>query len=111
MNLIIILLLVNSLRAQPLTQTTQLNAIAQNRADYICLTNQYSHKNFEDFFVTYKPGTLVGENLAAGYEDKPINVVTAWILSKTHRENILNSKYKYTGLGYACGFTVELFTS
>lgn len=109
--LITVLLLVNSLRSHPLIETTQLDAIAQNRAEYICLTGKFSHENFMAFFVTFKPGVLVGENLAQGFNHNPYNLVGAWYASQTHRENVTNPKYHFTGLGYACGYTVELFTA
>lgn len=105
-----IFLLVNLIRPTPLVQTPQLNAIAQNRAEYICNTGKFSHENYEAFLLGFKKDTLVGENLALGFDGSAFKVVSAWIGSKAHRENLLNPRYHFTGLGSACGYTVELFT-
>lgn len=40
-----------------------------------------------------------GENLAAG-QKTPADVVAAWMSSPGHRQNIMNSNYKYIGVGY-----------
>lgn len=40
-----------------------------------------------------------GENIAMGYAD-PVAVVTAWMNSQGHRENILSAKYTTLGVGY-----------
>lgn len=41
----------------------------------------------------------VGENIAAG-QRTPAAVVEAWMNSKGHRENILNSRFKEIGIAY-----------
>lgn len=56
-----------------------------------------------------------GENIAAGY-NTPALVVKGWMNSEGHRKNILNSKFRKIGIGYAeCNDTygtywVQLFT-
>lgn len=42
--------------------------------------------------------TVLGENLSKGYDDVP-SLVQAWMNSPTHRENILDPKWKVTGFG------------
>ena len=49
------------------------------------------------FNISYR---AAGENIAKG-QKTPAEVVTAWMNSKGHRENILNSKYTEIGVGVA----------
>ncbi len=44
----------------------------------------------------------VGENIAAGYST-PASVVTGWMNSQGHKDNILNAKYREIGLGHSTG--------
>ncbi len=44
--------------------------------------------------------TACGENIVAGYYD-PYAISNGWYNSEGHRKNILNSKYKYLGVGFA----------
>ncbi len=46
--------------------------------------------------------TFAGENLAKGFSD-PSAVVTAWMNSPTHRENILSDKYREVGFAIVPG--------
>jgi uncharacterized protein YkwD len=48
----------------------------------------------------YKSG-WIGENIAAGYEFPPLEVIKTWMASKGHRENILNPTYTEIGIGIA----------
>ncbi len=42
--------------------------------------------------------TIVGENLAKCENATPQEIIDAWMNSKIHRENLLNSRYKYCGI-------------
>jgi uncharacterized protein YkwD len=44
-------------------------------------------------------GSGYGENVAFG-QDTPEEVMRAWMTSPGHRRNILNSNYRYIGVGY-----------
>lgn len=56
-------------------------------------------KFFNDFGYKYK---YAGENLARDFTN-PASAVDAWMNSPTHRENILNPKYKEIGIGVVEG--------
>lgn len=56
-------------------------------------------KFFNDFGYKYK---YAGENLARDFTN-PNSAVDAWMNSPTHRENILNPKYKEIGIGVVEG--------
>jgi uncharacterized protein YkwD len=43
----------------------------------------------------------VGENIAFSDGLRPAEIVRGWMNSKSHRENILNPKFKHIGLGVA----------
>jgi uncharacterized protein YkwD len=52
-----------------------------------------------------------GENLAEGF-DNDLQAFVALMNSKSHRDNILNTKYKQVGIGYgSCNLQVVLFTN
>jgi uncharacterized protein YkwD len=51
---------------------------------------------FSDNALSY---SFAGENLAYGYVS-PEDIVSAWMNSKAHRENILNKNFVYAELGY-----------
>lgn len=97
----------------------KLQKAAQVRADE--LVKYYSHDRPDgsscftvlgDFGIT---SWASAENIAAGYAS-PADVVEGWMNSPGHRANILNSKYKYLGVGMAYGgeygiYWSQLFTS
>lgn len=56
-----------------------------------------------------------GENIASG-QDTPQEVVTAWMNSPSHRENILSPYFTFIGVGYYVGadgtpYWTQMFTS
>lgn len=54
---------------------------------------------FDDAGYVY---VYAGENLAEGFVDNNV-VMSAWLDSPTHRENILNTKFTEIGIGFAQG--------
>jgi uncharacterized protein YkwD len=56
----------------------------------------------------YSGADYRGENIAWNYPD-PQAVVTAWMGSAGHRENILNPNYREIGSGYASAYWVQDF--
>ncbi len=99
-----VLRLVNKERAKvgasPLTFAKDLAASAYVRA--VELPTKFSHtrpNGTKCFTAMPTRGHILGENLAGG-QTSPKQVVQAWMDSKTHRENILNPKYKELGVVY-----------
>ena len=85
-----------------LTQTIELNQIAQNRAETINKTRNFSHNTS---WVDNTDCSWYGENLAEGYDDP----VQAWLKSPTHRFNILFPEFNQIGIGKSGKYTVEVF--
>ncbi len=85
---------------QQLRLADDLNKYAQIRAKEI--TKKFSHMrpNGSDCFSVvrgyYK---FLGENIAAGQRSAK-DVVASWMKSPTHRENILNPRFREMGIGY-----------
>jgi len=50
----------------------------------------------------------VSENVAVGYSSAKAFVV-GWLGSKGHRDNIMNSSYTRTGIGYFDGYATQVF--
>lgn len=81
----------------------ELMSLARSYAKRLAQQNVLTHKlNGEDFSKRIKKSgysyRLVGENLAAG-QYSPYEVVKAWLGSKPHRHNLLNSKFTEIGIG------------
>ena len=53
--------------------------------------------------------TYAGENIAFGY-DSPESVVQCWMSSEGHKANILQSNFKYIGVGYSESYWVQDFS-
>ena len=99
-----------------------LDIAAQEKAEDMAKLGYFSHTSpagvnpwywFKDVGYNY---VHAGENLAVHFTDSE-DVVTAWLNSPTHRDNILNANYREIGVGSARGtyegydtiFVVQLF--
>lgn len=88
----------------PLKMLPRLNKAAKIRADET--TERWSHTRPDgrDAFTVINDVDLkwnaIGENIACG-QISPQNVVSAWMNSKDHKDNILNKNYQYIGVGVA----------
>ncbi|MBO7396062.1 MAG: hypothetical protein J6U16_08110 [Ruminococcus sp.] len=86
----------------PLRVLPKLQSAAQRRADEI--TQKFDHVRpngascfsvIEEFGLDYY---YIGENIAAG-QTSPERVMTAWMNSEGHRNNILDPEFMYIGVG------------
>jgi len=99
-----------------LTMDTQLNAAAMQRAAETAVYWSHTRPNGEDCFsvTTGLGGTAAGENIAAG-QTTAADVMTGWMDSKGHRENILSTDFTSIGVGcfYHAGrfFWVQTFSN
>lgn len=101
-----IITLVNAERAKQgityLSVNSKLMAEANRYAGVMAKQGSLSHTLEGDFGERIKrsgyAGNGFGENIAMGY-NTPNAVVTGWMNSSGHRDNILNSRYKETGVG------------
>ena len=101
---------------QPVKALISMNKAANIRAKEI--VNTWGHvrpdgrKGYSAVNDAGLSWTWVGENIAAGYTT-PEDVMQGWMESQGHRENILNSRCKYIGVGYyndaGCAHWVQLF--
>lgn len=92
----------------PVSENEALDKAATLKAQNMFDENYWAHfapsgKTPWDFILSqgYK-FTYAGENLAKNFYNSS-DVVTAWMNSKTHRENLLNSKYKDIGIAVVEG--------
>lgn len=97
----------NGLRALP--THSQLNAKAQAWAQKLARDGKLSHSNLSDGVPSC--WRSLGENV--GYGSTVVAVQDAYMRSTGHRKNILDSKWKYVGVGYAKSgnrvYTVQVF--
>jgi uncharacterized protein YkwD len=92
----------------PVTENTSLNRAAEAKAANMFSENYWAHfapsgKSPWDFMKAsgYR-FTFAGENLAKNFSDSEA-IVVAWMNSPTHRENIVNPKYREIGIAVEDG--------
>jgi len=110
-------------RLSPLSENTQLNFAAQEKARHMIKNGYFAHFSpgglgvdywVEDAGYAY---LAVGENLALGDFEDDEALVQAWMDSPGHRENILNTGFKEIGTAVLKGqyegretwFAVQVF--
>jgi len=93
---------------EPLRYSQILSKSAQAKADHMFANNYWAHNAPDgttpwDFFkqVDYQY-QIAGENLAKDFYDTS-SLMSAWMKSPTHRDNIVNPKYKEIGIGVVNG--------
>lgn len=107
-----VLKLVNQERAKnglkPLTMNWQLSRVARHKSNDMRDKGYFSHTSptygspfdmMKSFRITY---STAGENIAAG-QTTPESVMTSWMNSPGHRQNILSPNYTEIGVGYSTG--------
>lgn len=89
-----------------LSLDSQLNAAAQSKAEDMVNKDYWAHDSPDGktpwTFITASgyPYKTAGENLAYGFKDAS-GVISGWMNSPQHRDNILNPDYKDVGFGIA----------
>ncbi len=92
----------------PLKLNVELSRMARIKSEDMRDKNYFDHNSptyGSPFDMMRKFGisfTAAGENIAAG-QKTPQAVVTGWMNSPGHRQNILNANYTEIGVGYAAG--------
>ena len=89
---------------KPLVLTDQLCRIAEIRAEES--SQLWSHtrpdgSKFDSLINAFGvEWSIIGENLARYDNASAQNVVDSWMNSNTHRDNILNARFRKCGIGY-----------
>lgn len=90
---------------KPLIWNNNINNFAKNHSIDMMEKNYFKHDSLTQSYRERVQSLLIknqwkecGENIAFGYTDA-ISMVNGWYNSKDHRENLLNSKWKYHGVG------------
>lgn len=91
-------LVVNSLLVNSATAKAQ-TMLESDCWAHFCPNGKSPWDFFEDAGYVY---VFAGENLAEGFSDNEA-VMTAWMNSTTHRENVLKKEFKEVGIGIATG--------
>lgn len=102
-----VIALINEIRIKenlnPLTYTVALSRAASIRAEEISLKFDHTRPDGSYWYTVFEEinqeidGT--GENIARNLKT-PEDVVSGWMDSVTHKENILNPKFRYIGVAY-----------
>jgi uncharacterized YkwD family protein len=113
-----VITLVNQERAKanlkPLSSNSALSAMALDKAKDMYNKNYFSHTSPTfgspfDMMKSYSISfTYAGENIAKG-QKTPQEVMTAWMNSAGHRQNILSPNYTKIGTAYYNGEWVQEF--
>lgn len=99
--------LVNEERAKeglsPLQKSDEVSAAADVRAHEIAVSFSHTRPDGRRYRTVLEDNGVSshfsGENIAGGYRT-PDEVVSAWMGSEGHRENIMNPDYTHIGVGY-----------
>jgi len=101
---------------EPLVYNSVLSESAKEKADDMFTNNYWAHNSPQGktpwtFFdvVGYKYSTA-GENLAKDFYDTD-SLMKAWMNSPTHKENIVNTKYKEIGIAVVNGTLGDIKTT
>ena len=70
---------------------------AESWTRHMARTHDFEHQSLSPFFRRCDGISTAGENIAYGYET-PRQLVSAWMHSKGHRENILNRHFHRIGV-------------
>ncbi len=80
-----------------------LNSMADTRAEESSVSFTHTRPNGTRCFSIFKDNLLIysaaGENLAFGYSE-PSKIVQAWMVSASHRCNLLDPDFTYVGIGF-----------
>lgn len=106
MNILLLIALMNSLRAEPLLISQDLTTRAEVRVEELCETGQWSHDNWLSSFNGLTGPK--GENLARHYRTE-YDMFVALAASRTHYNNIVARQFTSIGVAYECNTVVFLF--
>lgn len=97
-----------------LVQSDYMNEWAEDRACWVADNREKVLDYYEKtgkhlgFNGLVKEKEIRGENIAFDYVDE-LNILRAWIASKTHNDNLLENRYLAFGIGKCNEVTVILF--
>jgi len=108
----------------PLELNELMSDLARRRSNQLSLMNPVSlsgedkgfglsHFGFDEAaekIFSELGASIVGENLAMGYNDSAASLVDAWMGSPEHRANIMNPKFKRIGIGLAGSIATQIFS-
>jgi uncharacterized protein YkwD len=87
----------------PLTTNEKLNGAAYAKAQYILRRQNFSHDGWEGFIQQSGYNYCsAGENLGLNHTEAG-EVVGAWMMSPSHRANLLKGKYREIGVAIVRG--------
>lgn len=98
----------------PLKENSKLDHSAQAKAEDMDRNNYFAHisphgTSVAGFFLAFGYHfRFAGENLASGFSTSK-EVCQVWMVSPTHRANILDTDFKDIGVGFSGGYVVEHF--
>lgn len=96
--------------APVLSWSSKIAGVARSHSREMALYDYFSHTDIEGNLVDrratnagIKKWSSIGENIAylRGYDDPALNAVERWMLSRSHRQNLLDPRWKQTGIGLA----------
>ncbi|WP_220128750.1 CAP domain-containing protein [Bdellovibrio sp. KM01] len=80
---------------------------SKDMSDKNYLSHDRANETFAQRCKRFNIQSGCGENIAQGYT--PESVVTGWMVSPAHRDNILSPNYKSLGIGLYNGYATQVF--
>lgn len=93
-----------------ISESEALSKAATQRAKEAAMQRSHTRPDGTPYYtvITTKAQPYIGENLAGGSYTSE-TVVTAWMNSAGHRENILDPEFHYIGVGYYVSETGTIY--
>jgi uncharacterized protein YkwD len=85
-------------KKKPLLLDNSLSAYASKWAEYMADVNTLLHSPASR--ILSMDFSMAGENIASGFKTE-YDVMTYWMNSLSHKNNIMNSKYTHIGCGFS----------
>lgn len=95
---------------KPLVWNPSVAGVARSHSKEMALYDYFSHTDVDGYLVDNRAiragmndWTAIGENIAylRGFDDPAENAVERWMQSPSHRDNLLDSRWRETGIGLA----------
>lgn len=95
---------------RPLIWSNDLVELARMHSRSMAAGKYFSHKDLDGGFVDDRAARLgifnwiaIGENIAflKGFDDPAVTAVEKWMNSPSHKQNILNQRWRQTAIGIA----------
>lgn len=100
----------SDLARQRSNQLSLMNPVSLSGKDKGFGLSHYGFDEASEKIFSTLGASITGENLAMGYNDSAASLVDAWMNSPEHRDNIMNPRFRRTGIGIVGNIATQIFS-